>query len=107
MDEVQPVERMALVLDAAVHMGAADLAGVTLDRRRASTIAQLVFVLQHRDVFARHHGDDGEGRAVGLPAFGAAAGVVVGDVALDGDLDGAVAAFADQRAARKNVRCPA
>src|SRR6266550_2426289 len=31
VDEVQAVERMARVLDAAVHMRAADLAGVALD----------------------------------------------------------------------------
>src|SRR4029450_10216680 len=52
----------------------------------------------------RHHGDDGEDRALGLPAFGAAAGVVVGDIALDPDLDRPVAAFADQGAAGKAAR---
>ena len=104
VDEVEAVERMALVLDAAIHMRAAGLAGVPLDRRRRIDDLQLVAVLEHLDVVARHHGDHREGRAFGLPAFGAAAGVVVGDIALDADLDRLVLAFADQGSAGKVAR---
>ena len=101
MDEIETVERMAFVLDAAVHMRAASLAGVTLDRRRGVDDLELVAVFEHGDVVAGDHGDDRKGGALGLPAFGAAAGVVVGDIALDADLDRPVLAFADQRAAGK------
>ena len=81
MDEVQAVEGVGLVLDAAVHVGAAALAGVALDGGRGVDDLQLVAVLGHRDVVARHNGDDREHRAFRLPALGAAAGMVVGDVA--------------------------
>src|SRR6188508_2341656 len=95
---------MSRVLDAAVHMRTASLAGVPLDRCRRIDDMQLVAVFEHRHTVARHNGHDREGRAVGLPAFGAAAGVVVGDVALDADLDRLVLAFADQSAAGKAAR---
>src|SRR5216683_2749041 len=105
MDEVEPVERVRLVLDAAVHMRAADLAGMPLDRRRRVDDVQLVAVLEHGHAVAWHDGDHREGRPFGLPAFGAAAGVVVGDIALDADLDRlAVLAFADQGSAGKAAR---
>src|SRR6266700_638260 len=105
MDEVEAVERMRLVLDAPVHMGAADLAGVPLDRRRGVDDLKLVAVLKHAHAVARHHRDHREGRPVGFPAFGAAAGVVVGDIALDADLDRlAVLAFADQGDTGKAAR---
>src|SRR4029450_11174635 len=87
------------VLDPAVHMRAAGLAGIALDRRRRVDYLQLVAVLRHLHIVARDHGDDGEGRPCGLPALGAAAGVVVGHIALDGDLDRPVRAFADKGAA--------
>src|SRR5579871_1501877 len=96
MDEVEAVERMAGVLDAAVHMRAASLAGVALDHSGGVDDLQLVAVLQHRNVLPWHDGDDGEVCALRLPALGAAAGVVMGDVALDANLDGVVGAFADQ-----------
>src|SRR5882757_628796 len=104
MDEVKAVEGMRLVLDAAVHMRAAGLAGVSLDRRRGVDDLQLVAVFEHRHIFARHNGDHREDRPVGLPAFGAAAGMIVRDIALDADLDRPVLAFADQGAAAKAAR---
>src|SRR5712672_4021126 len=66
MDEVEAVERMRLVLDAAVHMGAADLAGVPLDRRRGVDDLKLVAVLKHAHAVAWHHRDHREGRPFGL-----------------------------------------
>src|SRR5689334_10308852 len=101
MDEVEAVERMVLVLDAAEHVRPAGLAGVTLDHGRGVDDLELVAVLENSEILARDHSDDREGRALRLPAFGAAAGVVVRDVALDADLDRMVRAFADQRAAGK------
>ncbi len=87
VDEVQSVERMRLVLDAAVHVRAANLASVPLDRRRRVDHVKFVAVLQNGHAVARDHGDHRKGGPVGFPAFGAAAGVVVGDVSLDADLD--------------------
>src|SRR5436305_10269552 len=104
MDEVEAVERMRLVFDAAVHMRAANLASVALDRRRGIDDLKLVAVFQHLDVVARDHRDDGEGRTLRLPALGAAAGVIMGNVAGDGDLDRLVLALADQGAAGKAAR---
>lgn len=40
------------------------------------------------EFLARHDADDGEERAGGFPAFGAAAGVVESDVGVEGDYDG-------------------
>src|SRR5258707_13207307 len=99
MDEIQTVERMRLVLDAPVHMRAADCAGVALDSRRTVDDLELVAVLEHFHFVARYNRDHRKGCALRLPAFGATAGVVVGDVAGDGDLDRLVLAFADQGAA--------
>src|SRR5262245_25121614 len=96
MNEVETVEWMTLVLDAAVHVGAAALAGVALDHCRGIDDLQLVAVLEHRHVLTGHNRDDRERRAGRLPALGAAAGVVVGDVAVDADLDRLVLAFADE-----------
>src|SRR5947207_5225865 len=46
MDEVETVERMPLVLDAAEHMRAANPACMALDRRRRIDHMELVTVLQ-------------------------------------------------------------
>src|SRR5690242_2704729 len=99
MNEVETIEGVTLVLDAAVHVGAAGLAGIALDHRRGIDDLQLVAVFEDRHVLARDHGDDREGRARRLPAFGAAASMIMSDVALDADLDRPVLAFADQGAA--------
>src|SRR5579871_531100 len=103
VNEVEPVERMAGVLDATVHVGPAGLAGMALDDRGGIDDLQLVAILQHGHVLPRHDGDDGEGRALRLPALGAAAGMVMGDVALDADLDRMVGAFADQGPSREGA----
>src|SRR5579859_751977 len=104
MDEVEAIEGMALVLDAAIHMRAADLAGIALDHRGRIDDLQLVAVLEHRHVLTGYHGDDREHRALWLPAFGATAGVIMRHVALDADLDRLVLAFADQGAAAEAAR---
>src|SRR5262249_26617253 len=96
---VEPVEGMALVFDAAIHMRTAALARISLDHRRGVNDLQLVAVFEHRHVLARYDRDDGEGCALRLPAFRAAARMIMRDVALDADLDRPVSAFADQRSA--------
>src|SRR5882672_4331094 len=57
MDEVEAVERMRLVLDAPVHMGAADLAFVMLVYRRNVDDQKFLAVLKHSDVIAGDHRD--------------------------------------------------
>src|SRR5882724_327956 len=104
MNEVQTIEWMPLVLDAAEHMRTASLAGMPLYRRRCIDYLKLVAVFKNGDVFARYDCDDGENGPFRLPAFGAAAGVVVGDVTLDADLDGPILAFADQGSAGETAR---
>src|SRR6202012_707635 len=103
MDEVEAVERMPLIFDPAVHMRAADLAGMTLDRRRCVDDLQLVTVFENRHVVARNHRDNRKGCPFRLPAFGAAAGVIIGDVPLDADLARPVRTFAYQRATGKTA----
>jgi hypothetical protein len=91
--KVQPPERMRR-LDAAVQMHAAVPARVALDRGRGVDNVQFVRVGGDGERGGGEDADDGEQGAGGLPALGAAAGVVVGDVAGEGDLDfvaGAVA----------------
>src|ERR1700712_1436052 len=104
MDEVEAVEGVSLVLDPAVHMRAADLAGVSLDSGGRIDNLQLVAVFQHRHIFAWHDGAHREGRPAGLPAFGTAARVVVGDITLDADFDRFVPAFANKCTAGKATR---
>src|SRR5258705_9830434 len=105
MDEVEAVERMRLVLDAPVHMGAADLAGVPLDCRRGVDDLKLVAVLKHADAVAWHHRDYEEDRSCGFPAFGAAAGEVVGGIALDAGLERLTSlAFAIRESTRQRDR---
>src|ERR1700730_16304876 len=104
MDEVEAVERMPLVLDAAEHVGPANLAGMPLDRCRSVDDVKLVAVLKNAHVVARHNGDHRKDRALRLPAFGAATGMVVGDIPLDADLDRLLLAFADKGATGKAAR---
>src|SRR5258708_31805429 len=101
MDEVETIERMRLVLDAAVHMGTATLAGVPLDRRRRVDHAQLVAVLKNGHVVARDNRDHRKGCSFGFPALGATAGVIVGDIALDADLDRLLPALPAHASARQ------
>src|SRR5882757_7365261 len=104
MDKVEAVERMSLVLDAAVHVRAAGLAGVPLDRLRGIDDVKLVAVFQNGHVIARNHRNDRESRTGRFPALGTATGVIMGDITLDADLDRLVRAFADQGPAGKAAR---
>src|ERR1700737_3323264 len=104
MNEVQAIERMRLVLNAPEHMRAADPACMPLDRCRRIYDFELVAIFQHRHIVARDDGDDSKGRTVRFPAFAAAAGVVVRDIAFDADLDRLVLAFADEGSAGEAAR---
>lgn len=68
-------------------MDSALLAGVALDSGRLVDYAQLVTVGCYAEVVTGDDTDDGEERTGWFPALGTAAGVVVRDVALYGDLD--------------------
>src|SRR6476620_2372822 len=104
MDEVEAVERVSLVLDAAVHVRAAGLAGVPLDSLRGIDDVKLIAIFQNGHVIARNYRHDRESRTGRFPALGAAAGVIVGDIALDVDLNRLVRAFADQGPTGKVAR---
>src|SRR5690242_7110729 len=95
---------MLVVLDASVHVHAATSAGVALDRRIRVDDLELVGVLRDLDLVFRHDRDDGEIRAFGLPALGAAARVLVRYIRTDTDFDRILRAFADERSARKVLR---
>jgi len=101
MDEIKSVERMVLVLDPAIHVNAAFAAAMALDRGGFVHHFQLVAVFQYLDRVTRHDRDLTEGRAIGLPAPGAAADMVVGGLAPDPDLDRVAGAMAGQRSAGK------
>src|SRR5687768_17984400 len=85
-------------------MHAAAGAGVALDRRLLVDDLQLVGVRGHAQVVPADDTDQREGRALRLPALGAAADVVEGDVALDLHADSILRALARQRAAREIAR---
>jgi acetylornithine/succinyldiaminopimelate/putrescine aminotransferase len=91
--EVQAFERV-VIDDASEEMDTAFFAGVALDRRGGVDDMQFIGVGGHGDGVFGYYADDGEEGAAGLPAFAAAAGVIVGDVAGEGHFDfvgGAVA----------------
>src|SRR6185369_15848589 len=101
MHEVEAVERMRLVLDAAVHMHAAAGAGMALNGSACVYHFQLLRILGDRELVAADDGHLTEGRTARLPALGAAADMVERGLRADGDLDRITGAFADQRAAGK------
>jgi hypothetical protein len=101
MEEVEAVQGMARVVDAAVHMHAAGLAGVALDGGVGIDDLELVAVGRDRKVVARRDRHDGEQRAFGLPALGAAACMVMGGLALDRHRDLVVRTLAVEGAARE------
>lgn len=73
VNEIETVEGMVLVLDAAVQMRPALLASVALDGSISVNNSELVFVSHHFDLFARHNADNRKSCAFGFPAFRASA----------------------------------
>src|SRR5688572_7998146 len=90
---------MAGVLDASVHVDTAAAAGMALDGGAGVDDVELLPVGRDAQVVPGDHGHDGEQRTGGLPALGAAAGMVVRDVALDADGHRLAGAVTGERAA--------
>jgi len=87
VDEVQPIKRMVLVLDAPEQMGVALLAGMPLDGGGFVDNFQFFTVGSDADLIPRDDGNDGEYRVLRFPAFAAAARVVMQGLCVDLDLD--------------------
>ena len=83
MHEIKPVEGMVLVFDAAVHVHATAGAGITLDRGIGVDDLELLGVGGDAELVASDDRHLGEHRALRLPALGAAAYVIVGNIALE------------------------
>jgi len=101
VDEIEPVERMLGVFDAAVHVNAASRAGVPLNRCIAVHDLQPVGVLADVELVARHDGDLREQGTCGLPASGTSAHMIVRGLRRDGHLDGIARTFAKERPTRE------
>src|SRR6266481_8768501 len=101
VDEIEPVERMLRVLDAAVHVHAALGAGVPLNGRIGIRDLELFGILGNTELVARHNGDLREQGACGLPAFGASTYVIIGALGRNAHLDGIARAFAHERCPRE------
>src|SRR5215468_6676097 len=99
MYEIEPIERMRLVLDAPKHMDAASGASVALNCCRRVDNLKLIAVSRNADLVARNDGDNGELRTGGLPALRAAAGVIMGRLRSYRNGNRTLTAFALERAA--------
>src|SRR5580658_6728101 len=73
MDEIQTIEWMLVILDAAVHVNATSLASVALNRGLGIHHRQLVGILSDAQFVARYHSDHRKQRILGLPALSATA----------------------------------
>src|SRR6185437_6088478 len=104
VDEVEAVEGVRRVLDAAVHVDAALLAGVTLDGGGGVDHLELAGVRRDGELVAPDDRDLREQGAGRFPAFRAAADMV--ERALPGHrhLDGVLLALAGKRAAGEVLR---
>src|SRR5215831_10634837 len=105
VNEIESVQRVALVVDPAVHVDAALLARVPLDGRLGIHDCELVAVRFDAQVVARDDGDLREQRSFRLPALGAAAHVIVCALTLDRYLDLVLRAVAKQRSACEILCC--
>ncbi len=95
---------MAGIFDAAVHMRAAALAGIALDRRGRIDDRELVPVGGDAQSAARNDGYLWEGGAGRFPALAAAADMVMRAVAAHGDFDAVAGTIAVEFAAPE-ARC--
>ena len=101
MNEIEAMEGMPGVLDAAIHVNAAVLAGIAMDGGGGIRDLKLVPVRRDADAVARHDRDLRKQRAFGLPALRAAAYVIVRALRTDRHLDGILTAVARKGPARE------
>jgi hypothetical protein len=85
--EVQPVERVILVLDTPVQMRAALGASMALNGRVLVHNGEFIRVRGDADFFPWDDRNNSECRTCRFPAFAAATGVVVQRLSIDGDLN--------------------
>jgi hypothetical protein len=108
MHEVEAVERVRLVLDAAVHVHAAAAAGMALDDGALAIDDLQLFRMRGDLTLSRETTanlrEQGAGR---LPALAAAAGVVVRGLRADGHFDLVGGALATQHAPFESPAAPA
>lgn len=103
VDKVKTLEGV-LLLDATKHVDTTVTAGVSLNGSALVDDGEFVSVGGDLDLVAGDDGDDREESTLRLPAFGAAAGVVVSDLTAEGDLNGVGRALASELATRETGR---
>lgn len=96
MHKVEALEGV-LLLDATKEVHATLLAGMALNGGGLVDHGELGLVGGHRELVLGNDAHDTEKGALGLPALGAAAGMVVQDVGAEGDFDGRAAAVTLQQ----------
>src|SRR4051794_19999323 len=97
--EIETVERVVLVLDAAIHVDAATRARMTLNSCGRVDDLELLFIGSDLDLVLANNRDLREHGAVRLPALRATTDVVMGDVTPEADGDLLGRALARKRAA--------
>lgn len=100
VDKVETLEGV-IVLNATEQVNTAVTAGVSLNSSALVNDGELVTVGSDLELVAGDDSDDGEESTLGLPALGASAGVVVSDLAAEGDLDRVGGALAAELATRE------
>lgn len=100
VDKVETLEGV-IVLNATEQVDTAVTAGVSLNSSALVDDGELVTVGSDLELVAGDDSDDGEESTLGLPALGASAGVVVSDLAAEGDLDRVGGALAAKLATRE------
>lgn len=100
VDKVETLEGV-IVLNATKQVDTAVTAGVSLNSSALVNNGELVTVGSDLDLVAGDDSDDGEESTLGLPTLGASAGVVVSDLAAEGDLDRVGGALAAELATRE------
>lgn len=100
VDKVEALEGV-IVLNATKQVDTAVTAGVSLNSSALVNNSELVTVGSDLELVAGDDSDDGEESTLGLPALGTSAGVVVSDLAAEGDLDRVGGALAAKLATRE------
>jgi hypothetical protein len=87
MNKIESIERVALVLDPAIHVDTALFASMALNGCLGINDREFVSVRLYSDVVARHDGNLREQRPFRFPALRAAAHVIVCALTFDCYLD--------------------